>query len=162
VWPLCDPIDLLRNLALQYDGDDPKQVEAHPYLAALTAVLNSVVTNRAPPDIIPCLSSNRFVALFKNPSDLTKLRTIDIGTSWRRLARKAVLLTLAHEFAVHFVAAGQYGIAVNTSTNTRAMPKETLLVPFLLPRLLAHSTTSRFLPATRAKTRRAAGIIWGR
>jgi hypothetical protein len=55
--PFCDPIDLLRDLALHYDGDDPKQAVAHPYLAALTAVLNSVLTNRAQPDISPSLSS---------------------------------------------------------------------------------------------------------
>jgi hypothetical protein len=49
-------------------------------------VLNSVLTNRVPPDIIPSLSSNWFVPFFNGPSDHTKLRPIGIGTSWRRLA----------------------------------------------------------------------------
>jgi hypothetical protein len=59
--PLCDSIDLLCDLALHYKGDDPKQCVAHHYLATLTVVLNSVLTNRATPNIVPPSSSNRLL-----------------------------------------------------------------------------------------------------
>jgi hypothetical protein len=81
---------------------------------------NSVLTNRATPDIVLYLSSNRFVALFKKHRDFTKLRPIGIGISWLRLPGKAILLTLADDFAVHFVAAAQYDIAVKLGVDLAA------------------------------------------
>jgi hypothetical protein len=115
------------NLASYYEGDDPKQVEAHPHLTASTAILNAVLQSNVTidSDIVPFLSSNRFVAfkLFKDPSDLSKLRPIGhrirlgvMGTSFCHRAGKAILHQFGDDFAQLFApaSAGQFGIAIKS------------------------------------------------
>ena len=72
-----------------------------------------VVDNDVPPEIAPLLTPCHFLALHKDPDDLTKLRPIGIGTAWRRIVGSLIATIFADDFASLLLPFGQFGVAVS-------------------------------------------------
>jgi hypothetical protein len=87
--PHNDYTDTIKAYGLS-TGDQSSNDARMP---TLTKVLVLILNNRLPPVIAYLLCHCRFLALYKDEADTTKLRSIGIGTVWRRLAAPSMSCT---------------------------------------------------------------------
>lgn len=85
-----DATDCYKSLGCTRDKDNNKL----PYLSALTRLIECVSSGGILQRLHQSFSSTYFLALYKDPKDLSWLRPIGIGTALRRLVA-------AHLCAVH-------------------------------------------------------------
>jgi hypothetical protein len=70
---------------------------------AFFAVAQLILNAQLPPDTYQFLCSNWFMALHKDPDNPDKLRRIGIGSAWRRLIGKYLVLVFALQIAALFL-----------------------------------------------------------
>jgi hypothetical protein len=98
--PFTDLTDILKSYALYRPSPQGDENPPRLYIRTFGQILRLVLTNNVPPAITPFLSTNRFIALHKDPNDETKLRPLGIGTAYRRIAGAYVM----NKFALRFSA----------------------------------------------------------
>ena len=103
--------DVLREHALRSKRAIPGH-SSEPYLSTLTSIFPLMASNQVPDDIKPHLSACRFIASHKDPDDLTQLRPIGIGSSFRRFFEAILALLFKADFAELFAAQGQMAVGI--------------------------------------------------
>ena len=109
--------DFLRGFGL-FRKFAPDSKPEHPHLPALTAVLNLLANNRLPPAAALNFASQYFVAFYKDPTDLTKIRPIGIGSALRRLVGACIMEAFGHRFTDAVLPFGQLGINIPGGLDT--------------------------------------------
>ena len=101
---------VLKDYALfQPNKDSP---DYRPNLSIFADVTQLIVNNQLHPSLQTYFSSNWFMALHKDTEDKSKLRPIGMGTAYRRITGKYLMMLLDEEIAKALTPFGQWGIAV--------------------------------------------------
>ena len=119
--PFADYTDPLRYLGLyetSSDPTDPTSPTLRPYFAAYATFQRYLATASLPTAFAETFRANYFTALYKDLSDLAKLRPLGIGFSWRRLLASTVLKHASSDFAAYLLPQGQLGVGIPGGIDT--------------------------------------------
>lgn len=73
------------------------------YLPTMTRLIEFVASGQVPPRLQQSFATTYFLALYKDPEDLTHLRPLGIGTALRRLVAAHLCMIYQHRFAKHLL-----------------------------------------------------------
>ena len=107
--PFATSIDIIKSYGLHGQQTDSNNIE-RPFIETFRTLINHIIGARLPPETQQAFSSFYFVALHKDPDNLTKLRPIGIGSALRRVASAVALQTLQPHIQQLLVPLGQFGI----------------------------------------------------
>ncbi len=104
-----------------------------PNLSVFADVIQLMVNNQLHPELQTYFSANWFMALHKDPEDQTKLRPIGMGTAYRRITGKYLMMLLDEEIAKVLTPHGQWGIAVRGGIDFMIHTSRVLVERYLQP-----------------------------
>ena len=122
---------VLKDYALHQPN--PDSPDYRPNLSVFADITQLLVNNQLHPELQTYFSSNWFMALHKDSEDKTKLRPIGMGTAYRRITGKYLMMLLDEEIAKVLTPHGQWGIAVRGGIDFMIHTSRVLVERYLKP-----------------------------